>query len=99
MIPMSIPTLPCWLILAFPFVLSHVCRRDGRIVLEEDERLFLGDVLEERFLRGQRVHGVEVVAHDPGRAEMRRHRYEVCREDGRLTAAFDVDHLMVHAVS
>src|SRR5438876_8208686 len=62
MIPMSIPMLPCWLILAFPFVLSHVCRRDGRIVLEEDERFFLGDVLEERFLRGQPVHGIVVGA-------------------------------------
>ena len=95
---MSIPQ-PCWLILAFPFVLSDVRRRDRGIVLEEHERLFLGDVPEERFLGGQRVHGIEVVAHDPGQAEMRRRRHKLGREDRRLAAAFDVDHLMVHAVS
>src|SRR5437764_14761632 len=64
-LPPMIPISICSLIRPFAFVLSDVPRRDGRIVLEEHQRVLLDDVSEERLLRAQRIHGIQVVAHDP----------------------------------
>src|SRR6185312_6265996 len=98
-LPPMIPISVCSFIGALSLVLSYVARRDGGIMLEKHQRVLRHHVSEERLLRSQRVHGIQVVAHDPRVVEMRGRRQQIRREHRRPAAALDPDRLVVHAVA
>src|SRR5436305_9988608 len=78
-LPPTIPISIRSLIPSFSFVLSHVGRRHRGVVFEEYESVLLRHVCEERLLRGERVHWVQVVAHDPRIRQMGRRWHEIGR--------------------
>jgi hypothetical protein len=69
------------------------------IVLEQDHVFALDRFPDDGPLEGQRVHGIEVVAHDPRFVDVRRCRDHVGGEDGRLVARLQVDDLVAPRVT
>src|SRR5713101_3375511 len=62
---------------AFPVLLSDVARRNRGIVLEKHKNVGFDRFPVERFLGRERVHGIQVVPHDPRLAQVGGGRHEL----------------------
>ena len=56
-------------------------------------------IAQEAFLGQERVHGIEVVSHDPGVVDVRGGRHHVGDEDRRTPAGLNLDQLVMHRVT
>ena len=73
--------------------------RHDWIVLEVDEVPALQGLLDERLLRRERVHRVQIEPHDPRIRQMRGRRDEIADERRAPARRFHPDHLMMHVVT
>src|SRR5580765_925771 len=82
-----------------PVFLADVARRDGRVMIEEDEDFPCHHILVERPLRGERVHGIQIECRDPRLGHVPRRRHQIGGERGALAAGFDHHDLMMCRVT
>src|SRR5687768_6581359 len=78
---------------------ADVSGSDARIVLEENQVLALDRLSDEVPLERHRLHGEQVVSHDPGVLQVRRRRDQIRDEHGGLPARLDEDDLVLAGVA
>src|SRR6266850_853464 len=64
---------------ALPILFANVARRDRWIVLEEDKNVLRHRLFHELLLRAERVHRIQVAAHDPGIRRVRQRCVIICQ--------------------
>src|SRR5207342_2204629 len=84
---------------SFAVCFSKHTRCHRRIVLEKYEVIAFDGLADKYTLERQRIHRVEVVAHDPWIGNVNRRRVHIRREYGGLSVRLNHDHLMVLRVT